>query len=106
MPTSSPAENSSGRAKKLRENTSRARCRALSGNRNRSRKAAALSPSWSENVRGKSTSSSSQTDVVSISARSAARKLGLWATKAAMLSGGVRGILAKESRRPLAATSG
>ena len=106
MPTNSPAENSSGRAKKLRANTSRARCRAPSGNPSRSKKAEALSPSCWENVAGKSTSSSSHTDFVSSLARSAARKLGLWATKAAMFSGGVRGTLANESRCPSARTSG
>ena len=72
--TSSPAANSVGWAKKLRANTSRARCRALSGNRSRSRNCAALSPSYAAKVAGKSTSSSSIAAGTSTAARSRRRE--------------------------------
>ena len=43
---------------------------------------------------------------MSTRARSARVNEGLWATKVAMESGGVRGMVAKESRWPPASTSG
>ena len=106
MATSSPAANSSGGAKKLRAKTSRARWRAASGKCNRSRNAAALSPSYALKVSGKATSSSSIAAPTSTRLRSAKVNAGLLATKASRLSGGIRGIAAKESRCPPASTRG
>jgi hypothetical protein len=104
--TSSAPENSRGSAKKLRAKTSRARWRAASGKRSRSSTSAALTPSSSVNVAGNSTSSRPSAASTSTAASPARSKLGLRATKAARLSGGVRGILAKESWPPPSRTSG
>ena len=99
--TSSAADNSPGSAKKLRENTSNARWRAAAGKRSRSR-----------NVRGALAVVARRTfreaDVEQRQrrrgrppARGRARlNVGLSATNAATLNGGVRGTRAKLSRRP------
>ncbi|WP_197512027.1 hypothetical protein [Tessaracoccus coleopterorum] len=99
-------ENSRGSAKKLRANTSNARWRAWWGNRSRSSTSAALTPSNSRKVPGKSTRSRSSAPFTSTAARSRRRNVGLRATKPSTLHGGVRGTRAKESVGPPANVNG
>ena len=104
--TSSPPEKSRGSAKKLRANTSSARCRARSGKRSRSSTSAALRPSRAEKVLGKATSSRPSASATSTRARSRAVNEGERSTKPITLHGGVRGMWVKESRMPSAASNG
>ena len=103
---SSAAESSDGSTKKLRENTSNARCRARSGNRTWSRKAAAPTPSSRAYTSGTRTSRSGSAAAASSPASSRRPKLGLSVAKPRALSGGVRGTWRKLSRVPSRPRSG
>lgn len=98
--SSSAADSRRGSAKKLRENTSKARWCAASGKRTLSRNAVAVTPSKRSYTWGTRTSRSGRAARGSIAARSRHPKVGLRATNPIALRGGVRGTRAKPSVRP------
>ncbi len=102
----SAADSSRGSAKKLRENTSKARCRAVAGKPRVSRKSWALTSSrraWTPRVL---TSSRGRAAAGRRASRSRSPKLGLSATKPSALSGGVRGMRRNPSDNPLLCRNG
>jgi hypothetical protein len=106
MVTSSAADSSAGSAKKLRENTSNARCRAAGGKLMSRKKLSASTESRSVYVLGTETSKSDPAMARFIFRRSVSAKVLLRRRNPATFHGGVRGSPAKLSDVPLLCSNG
>ena len=106
MVASSAADSSVGLAKKLREKTSKARCRAASGKLMLFRNVSASMWSRRSKMSGSDTAASGAAARASILTRSVSRKVGLRNANTSAFHGGVRGRPRKVSWRPAPSMSG